>query len=175
MPANDGMNRCLKYFDSPFGRLAMVSDGEFLTCLRFEGGRYYGEISSCGCEECELPVFDETVRWLDAYFSGRIPDFTPVLCFPEASVFRLEVWKQLLTIPYGSTVTYGELASRLAAFRGVKTMSAQAVGGAVGRNPFEIIVPCHRVIGTGGELTGYSGGLHVKKSLLGLEGVLPVP
>lgn len=173
MPANDGMMKFLKYYDSPSGRLAMTSDGEFLTCLRFEGGRFYGEIFSEPCGECDLPVFSDAVRWLDIYFSGAEPDFTPALRFPETTGFRRAVWDLLCDIPYGCSVTYGELATRLAAAKGTGGMSARAVGGAVGRNPFEIIVPCHRVVGAGGALTGYSGGLSRKRFLLELEGVLP--
>ena len=124
-----------------------------------------------GAEEKEgkrPPVLEQTVKWLNLYFSGQEPDFTPPLHL-IGSEFRLAVWKMLLEIPYGQTTTYKELAGRIAEQRGIKTMSAQAVGGAVGHNPISIIVPCHRVLGTDGSLTGYAGGIDKKISLLTLE------
>ena len=114
------------------------------------------------------PVLEQTVKWLDLYFSGQKPDFTPPLHL-IGSEFRLAVWKILLEIPYGQMTTYKELAGRIAEQRGIKSMSAQAVGGAVGHNPISIIVPCHRVLGTDGSLTGYAGGIDKKISLLTLE------
>ena len=116
----------------------------------------------------ELPVFEETRRWLDAYFRGEKPDFTPPLSV-ETTPFRRAVWELLLTIPYGQTMTYGEIAAEIARRRGLSGMSAQAVGGAVGRNPISLIIPCHRVVGTGGSLTGYAGGIEKKVKLLELE------
>ena len=148
----------------------MASDGTALTGLWFDGQKYFAEGIEPDAEEKKLPVFDETVRWLDIYFSDRRPDFTPPLNL-EGTAFRKEVWQLLLQIPYGETTTYGELAAQLAAHRGLKQMSAQAVGGAVGHNPISIIVPCHRVVGTGGSLTGYAGGLAKKLALLKLEGI----
>ena len=148
----------------------MVSDGTALTGLWFDGQKYFAEGIKPDAEEKKLPIFDEAMRWLDIYFSGRRPDFTPPLNL-EGTAFRKEVWQQLLQIPYGQTTTYGELAAQLAAHNGLKRMSAQAVGGAVGHNPISIIVPCHRVVGTGGSLTGYAGGLAKKLALLKLEGI----
>ena len=116
----------------------------------------------------ELPVFEKTRRWLDAYFRGEKPDFTPPLSV-ETTPFRRAVWELLLTIPYGQTMTYGEIAAEIARRRGLSGMSAQAVGGAVGRNPISLIIPCHRVVGTGGSLTGYAGGIEKKVKLLELE------
>ena len=116
------------------------------------------------------PVLAETVRWLDRYFSGEEPDFLPLMAL-AGTAFQREVWSLLLEIPYGETRTYGQLASELAARRGIDRMSAQAVGGAVGRNPISILVPCHRVVGADGSLTGYAGGLDNKKKLLTLEKV----
>lgn len=121
-------------------------------------------------KEKELPVFDAVKTWLDIYFSGKEPDFTPPLHL-TGSPFRLSVWKLLQQIPYGKTMTYGELARRIAGQRGLPHMSAQAVGGAVGHNPISIIVPCHRVVGSDGSLTGYAGGVDKKQRLLALEGV----
>ena len=121
-------------------------------------------------EERNLAVFDQTKRWLDLYFSGREPGFTPALN-PAGSAFRRAVWEILLKIPYGKTTTYGQIAREIAAARGLAKMSAQAVGGAVGHNEISIIIPCHRVIGAHGSLTGYAGGIDRKIKLLQLEGV----
>lgn len=148
----------------------MASDGNALTGLWFDGQKYFAEGLAETAAAKTLPVFDEAVRWLDIYFDGRRPDFTPLLNL-EGTAFRKEVWQLLLQIPYGETTTYGELSAQLAAHRGLKQMSAQAVGGAVGHNPISIIVPCHRVVGTSGSLTGYAGGLAKKLALLKLEGI----
>ena len=121
-------------------------------------------------KERNLAVFDQTKRWLDLYFSGREPGFTPALN-PAGSAFRRAVWEILLKIPYGKTTTYGQIAREIAAARGLAKMSAQAVGGAVGHNEISIIIPCHRVIGAHGNLTGYAGGIDRKIKLLQLEGV----
>ena len=145
----------LNRYISPLGGITLASDGEALTGLWF--GRY-GE-----SREKELPVFDAAKRWLDIYFKGNAPDFTPPLNL-RGTVFRKAVWDILLTIPFGKTMTYGQIAARFSA-----RMSAQAVGGAVGHNPVALIVPCHRVIGANGKLTGYAGGLDKKIKLLELE------
>lgn len=158
------------FYKSPLGGITMASDGTALTGLWFDGQKYFAEGLAETAAAKTLPVFDEAVRWLDIYFSGRRPDFTPPLNL-EGTAFRKEVWQLLLQIPYGETITYGELAAQLAAHRGLKRMSAQAVGGAVGHNPISIIVPCHRVVGIGGSLTGYAGGLAKKLALLKLEGI----
>lgn len=149
----------------------MASNGNALTGLWFDGQKYFAEGLAETAAAKTLPVFDETVRWLDIYFGGRRPDFTPPLNLEKGTAFRKEVWQLLLQIPYGETITYGELAAQLAAHNGLKRMSAQAVGGAVGHNPISIIVPCHRVVGTGSSLTGYAGGLVKKLALLKLEGI----
>ena len=130
-------------------------------CANEQGGYF---------EEKNLAVFDQTRRWLDLYFSGREPGFTPALN-PAGSAFRRAVWEILLKIPYGKTTTYGQIACKIAAARGLAKMSAQAVGGAVGHNEISIIIPCHRVIGAHGNLTGYAGGIDRKIKLLQLEGV----
>lgn len=114
------------------------------------------------------PVLDLTKKWLDIYFSGNNPGFLPPLSL-NGTDFQTRVWNRLLKIPYGKTITYKEIAKELAAETGKTVMSAQAVGGAVGKNPIAIIVPCHRVIGSGGKLTGFAGGLETKKTLLLLE------
>lgn len=118
--------------------------------------------------EQETPVLAEAKRWLDVYFSGKVPDFTPPL-HPVGSAFRRSVWEILLQIPYGQTITYGEIARQLAEKQGLARMSAQAVGGAVGHNEISIIIPCHRVVGTNGSLTGYAGGISKKEKLLEME------
>ena len=156
------------HYHSPLGGITLASNGTALTGLWFSGQKHFGETLSADHAERFLPVFAETVRWLDLYFSGGIPDFTPALNL-RGTAFRSAVWAVLLTIPFGQTVTYGEIARRLAARRGVGRMSPRAVGGAVGRNPISLIIPCHRVIGSGGGLTGYAGGTERKSRLLELE------
>ena len=140
---------------SPLGAITLASDGFSLTGLRFDGDD--------GRPEKDLLVFDTAKRWLDVYFRGAAPDFTPPLNL-RGSGFKTAVWNIVMTIPFGKTMTYGEIAARFPA-----RMSAQAVGGAVGRNPVLLIVPCHRVIGVNGKVTGYSGGLDKKIRLLELE------
>lgn len=145
---------------SPLGSILLSADEVGLTGLWFDGGRYYAETLPEEHVERETPILTDTKRWLDVYFSGREPDFTPPL-HPAGSPFRQAVWQLLLEIPYGQTTTYGALLGDGA--------SARAVGGAVGRNPISIIVPCHRVIGADGSLTGYAGGVDRKIRLLALE------
>ena len=148
--------------------MTMASDGYALTGLWFIGQKFFGSTLSGEQEEKDLPVFRQTVHWLNLYFEGKQPDFTPELTLKGTS-FRVLIWDILLSVPYGRTVTYGELASVAAEKLGCSHMSAQAVGGAVGHNPVSVIVPCHRVIGAEGSLTGYAGGIERKKALLSLE------
>ena len=153
----------ITHYNSPFGGITLACNGEALTGLWFDGQRYWGSTLTTHHEDNkDIPVFEQTRRWLDIYFSGDEPDFTPPLSL-QGTAFQQRVWEALLSIPYGETVTYSELAHRLGC------RSAQAVGGAVGRNPISIIVPCHRVVGTDGSLTGYAGGLDRKRALLELE------
>ena len=159
-----------KYFSeymSPAGRLFMESSGDKLSGLSFDDKKH----EEGHCSKDDIPVFEQTRVWLDTYFSGNVPDFTPPLeiC---GSDFFVTVSRLLLTIPYGKTVTYGEIAKKAAALLGRERMSAQAVGGAVGRNKIAIIVPCHRVIGADRGLTGYAAGLDKKIKLLKIEGAL---
>ena len=147
----------------------MASDGDALIGLWFDGQKYFADVLDDEYEERKLPVFEETDRWLDAYFDGKEPEHTPPLRL-KTSEFRREVWEIMLTIPYGASMTYGEIAKKIAEKRGISTMSAQAVGGAVGHNAISIIIPCHRVIGSDGSLTGYAGGIERKRALLKLEG-----
>lgn len=156
-------------YKSPLGGITMASDGEVLTGLWFDGQKYFAVTLSKEYEEKMLPVFDAVDRWLDIYFQGEEPDFFPPVSFACGSEFQQKVWKILLSIPYGKTMTYGEIAACIAKQRGLMRMSAQAVGGAVGHNPISIIVPCHRVVGTDGSLTGYAGGIDKKVALLKLE------
>ena len=155
-------------YDSPLGGITLASDGSALTGLWFDGQKHRADTLERIDEEAALPVFAETRRWLDLYFSGRIPDFTPELCL-RATAFRRTVWEILMTIPYGKTMTYGEVAERTAAAMRLPRMSAQAVGGAAGSNPVSLIIPCHRVVGAGGRLTGYAGGIGRKAWLLEME------
>ena len=153
---------------SPLGEITLSSDGQALTGLWFEGQKHFAAMLAPDAKACMLPVFCDTQAWLDLYFSAKQPDFTPPLC-PKGTPFQQEVWSVLLTIPYGQTMTYGEIAMRIAKTRGTSRMSARAVGSAVGRNPISLIIPCHRVIGTDGSLTGYAGGIARKMHLLALE------
>ena len=153
---------------SPLGSILLASDGDALTGLWFEDQRHF-DADALKSERRELPIFDETVRWLDLYFLGKVPDSTPKL-LAKGTSFREEAWRELLTIPYGETSTYGAIAECMAARRGIPKMSSRAVGGAVGHNPISIIIPCHRVVGSSGSLTGYGGGLQRKIALLEIEG-----
>ena len=157
------------HYESPLGGITLSSDGEALLGLWFDGQKFFAATLAPDHEERALPVFDLAKRWLEVYFSGRDPGFTPPLRM-ESTPFRRAVWEILLAIPFGRTMTYGEIAAELARREGVARMSAQAVGGAVGHNPISLIVPCHRVIGADGTLTGYGGGLERKRFLLALEG-----
>lgn len=153
----------LTHYASPLGPILLAADETGLTGLWFEGQKYFPSFLGVDYQEKETPVLTETARWLDVYFSGKDPGFLPPL-HPQGSPFRQTVWDILLTIPRGQTMTYGEIARRL----GVR--SAQAVGGAVGHNPISILIPCHRVVGSDGSLTGYAGGVERKARLLQLEG-----
>ena len=154
---------------SPLGEITLSGDGEALTGLWFQGQKYFGSTLSGEETGKSLPLFDRTEEWLDIYFSGREPGFLPPLR-PRGTPFRQRVWQLLQEIPYGQTVTYGDLACRLAGETG-KPASPRAVGGAVGRNPISLLIPCHRVLGAEGSLTGYAGGMERKLRLLELEGV----
>ena len=158
------------HYDSPLGGITLASDGEALTGLWFDGQTYFADTMSDDSKKEELPIFVQTCHWLDIYFTGREPDFTPRLKM-NTTPFRKAVWEILLTIPFGKTMTYGEIAKLIAQNRGVSQMSAQAIGGAVGHNSIALIIPCHRVVGSKGNLTGYAGGLDKKVKLLRLEGV----
>lgn len=156
------------HYTSPLGGITLAGNSKALTGLWFDGQKYFGASLSKEYEERELPVFEQTDRWLDIYFSGKEPDFTPPIEM-ETTPFRKAVWRIMLEIPYGQTMTYGEIADKIARQKGLPSMSAQAVGGAVAHNAISLIIPCHRVIGTDGSLTGYAGGVEKKKWLLEME------
>jgi methylated-DNA-[protein]-cysteine S-methyltransferase len=159
----------LTSLDSPLGPLTLAADGDHLTGLWLAGQAHFAATVDQTPTPCpELPVFRQTSAWLDCYFSGNHPPALPPL-LPRGSAFRQAVWRLLLDIPYGQTVTYGALAQALRR-QGISA-SPQAVGGAVGHNPISILIPCHRVVGSNGSLTGYAGGLAAKQYLLRLEGV----
>lgn len=157
------------HYDSPLGGITLAADGIALTGLWFDGQKHFAATLAPVRAEKPLPVFDTAKRWLDVYFSRNAPGFTPLLNL-KVSPFRRDVCGILLTIPFGHTMTYGEIVRILAGKNG-RRMSAQAVGGAVGHNPVSLIVPCHRVVGADGSLTGYAGGIERKRRLLELEGV----
>ena len=185
------------HYQSPLGGITLASNGTALVGLWFDGQKHFAETLDNKYEEREdLPIFNETKKWLDIYFNGCVPDFTPALLprwqklsscplareFEKASLgmetfplqgaggpFRKRVWEVLLTIPFGHTMTYGDIARIIANERALKTMSSQAVGGAVSHNSIALIIPCHRVIGANGSLTGYAGGIDKKKYLLQME------
>ena len=160
------------HYLSPLGGITLASDGEALVGLWFDGQKYFADtLLEQHQERNDLPVFDDTRRWLDTYFSGKAPDFTPRLSM-RAGDFRRRVWEIMLGIPFGRTMTYGDIARQIALERGIPTMSTQAVGGAVGHNSISLIIPCHRVVGSNGSLTGYAGGIDKKLRLLQMEGAL---
>lgn len=162
------MNVICRY-DSPLGRLTMATDGESLTGLWFDSQLDSDADLLKECQCTDLPIFVQTKEWLDIYFSGKDPgDIPPIKII--TTPFRKRVCEIMLNIPYGETMTYGQIAKQIADEIGIEAMSAQAVGGAVGHNPISIIIPCHRVIGSDGSLTGYTGGLEIKTDLLKLEG-----
>ena len=158
----------LQTYSSPLGELLLAADETGLTGAWFEGQKYFARTLTGERIERETSVLAEAKRWLDRYFSGEAPDRLPPL-HPQGSDFQKAVWELLVRIPYGRTVTYGELAAALAVQQGRERMSAQAVGGAVGHNPISILIPCHRVVGSGGSLTGYAGGIDRKMKLLEME------
>ena len=163
----------LTTYHSPIGEIILACDNIGLTGLWFKNQKHFAATLSSEHiyieETHQLPPFlSEGIRWLDIYFSGKKPDFTPAIHL-TGTPFRVEVWQLLLTIPYGETISYGEIASKIARQHGLVSMSSQAVGGAVGHNPLSIIVPCHRVVGADGSLTGYAGGVDKKAYLLSIE------
>lgn len=160
----------IAHHQTTLGPITLASNGQRLTGLWFDGQKYFGATIGPLVEEKVLPIFDQTRQWLDQYFAGQRPLYCPPLLV-EGSAFFTQVSRLMQEIPYGSTVTYGQLSEKVAKLAGKKTYSAQAVGGAVGHNPISIIIPCHRVLGSKGQLTGYAGGIDKKIALLRLEGI----
>lgn len=161
-------------FASPVGNITLACGGEgrSLVGLWLERQKYYGSvIQETMIQKADTPIFHEAKNWLERYFAGEKPDIAQLSLAPIGSAFRQEIWKLLCEIPYGEVVTYGDIARKMAAKTGRKSMSGQAVGGAVSHNPISIIIPCHRVVGSNGSLTGYAGGIETKIRLLELEGV----
>ena len=157
------------HYISPLGGITIAGNGSALTGLWFDDQKYFAYTLDVEHEEQTDNVLEETIRWLDIYFSGKEPDFMPPLSM-KTTPFRRKVWEILLTIPYGQTMTYAQIAEIIAKEQGIPKMSARAVGGAVGRNSISLIIPCHRVVGSDGSLTGYAGGIERKRRLLELEG-----
>lgn len=155
-------------YNSPIGQLTLVSDGENLTGLSIEGERVKETEAT---QNSELPIFRIVSNFLDSYFAGEAPALSTLPLFPKGSPFQTEVWNILKTIPHGKVTTYGDIAKEVAKKLGKERMSAQAVGGAVGSNPIAIIIPCHRVIGVNGNLTGFAAGIDTKIKLLNIEGI----
>lgn len=158
----------IQHYNSPLGGILLAADEIGLTGVWFNGQKYFARSLPAGYTEQNTPALSEAKRWLEVYFTGKKPDFMPPLHI-VGSAFRRAVWEILLQIPYGKTTTYGEIARQLAKKQKLPRMSAQAVGGAVGHNEISIIIPCHRVVGTNGSLTGYAGGIDKKIKLLELE------
>lgn len=159
-------------YESPVGVMMLASNANDLVGLWNEGQKYHGSsLLEDSTKQDDLPIFEETKRWLDRYFKGEQPEISELSLAPEGTDFRQEVWSILREIPYGKVITYGDIARIMARKRGKSRMSSQAVGGAVGHNPISVIIPCHRVVGSSGSLTGYAGGIQTKIKLLELEGV----
>jgi len=155
---------------SPIGTITLACDDDHLVGLWNEKQKYYGgSILKQMTEKQDAPILNSAIQWLDRYFSGETPAISELQVAPIGSEFHKQVWDILCEIPYGETTTYGEVARKIAAKMGRKSMSSQAIGSAVGRNPISIIIPCHRVVGTSGSLTGYAGGIDKKIKLLELE------
>lgn len=158
-------------YPSPVGIITLACDGDNLVGLWMEGQKYHGgAIPEEMAEKSDMPVFDAAKKWMDRYFAGETPSAFELPLRPIGSKFRQEVWRILCEIPYGKVITYGDIAKKMAVKMGKERMSSQAVGGAVGHNPISIMIPCHRVVGANGSLTGYAGGISTKVRLLELEG-----
>ena len=161
----------ITYYNSILGKLTIAGDGENIIGLWIEGQKYFADTikNENIIKKDDISIFIKTKEWLDRYFRGERPDIKELKLSPKGSEFRQNVWKILCRIPYGQTITYGKIAKEIAKLMNKNSMSAQAIGNAVGHNPISIIIPCHRVVGTNGGLTGYAGGIDKKRELLELE------
>ena len=161
----------ITYYDSILGKLTIAGDGENIIGLWIEGQKYFADTikNENIIKKDDISIFIKTKEWLDRYFRGERPNIKELKLSPKGSEFRQNVWKILCKIPYGQTITYGKIAKEIAKLMNKNSMSAQAIGNAVGHNPISIIIPCHRVVGTNGGLTGYAGGIDKKRELLELE------
>ncbi len=157
-------------YPSPIGKLTICCDGENIVGLWIEGQRYFKENIQNSVEDSNLPVLTAAKSWLDRYFAGKKPGISELPLHPLGTDFRKSVWKALCEIPYGTVTTYGKIADKVALDTKKDQVSARAVGGAIGHNPISIIIPCHRVVGANGSLTGYAGGIETKLKLLRHEG-----
>ena len=159
-------------YSSPIGTITLACYNNNLVGLWTKGQKYHGDtIPEAMSENNDIAIFSTAKKWLDRYFAGKKPDITELPLAPIGGEFRQSVWSILCEIPYGKVITYGDIAKKISAKTGRENMSNQAVGGAVGHNPISIIIPCHRVVGSNGSLTGFSGGVQMKMKLLELEGV----
>lgn len=160
------------FYNSKIGKLILLSDGEFLTGLYFTTAKALTKIDiSKYCENNELDIFKNTKKWLDKYFNQEVTSLSEIPIKLNGTDFSLSVWNILKTIPFGCTMTYGDIAGIIAEYLGINKMSSQAVGHAVGNNPISIIIPCHRVLGKSGKITGYNAGLDKKIALLNHENI----
>lgn len=160
------------YISQELGKITLASDGINLIGVWLEGQKYFADSVKAEMQENDdLQIFKQTKNWLDRYFNKEMPNISELALAPIGNQFRQDVWDILCKIPYGEVTTYGQIAQQISQLHNKKTMSAQAVGGAVGHNPISIIIPCHRVIGKSGSLTGYAGGIDIKIKLLEIEGV----
>lgn len=160
------------YISQELGKITLASDGINLIGVWLEGQKYFADSVKAEMQENDdLQIFKQTKNWLDRYFNKEMPNISELALAPIGNQFRQDVWDILCKIPYGEVTTYGQIAQQISQLHNKKTMSAQAVGGAVGHNPISIIIPCHRVIGKSGNLTGYAGGIDIKIKLLEIEGI----
>ncbi|OCL21557.1 methylated-DNA--[protein]-cysteine S-methyltransferase [Gilliamella sp. wkB171] len=162
----------LSQYQSPMGLITLASQQNKLVGVWIEGQKYFGTILKAEKQyHANLPIFNQTKKWLDDYFEGRKPNIKQLELAPHGTPFQHLVWQILCQIPYGQVITYGNIAKQIALQTNKASMSSQAVGGAVGHNPISIIIPCHRVVGANGNLTGYAGGIDKKIKLLEIEGL----
>lgn len=157
------------YYNSPLGKIILLATSNHLIGLWFDGSKYVEKLENMPCLFITNDILEKTKSWLDQYFQSEEPDPRIIPILLKGTSFCMEVWQEILSVPYGKTITYGQIAKKIALAHNIKSMSAQAVGSAVGHNPISIIVPCHRIVGKNNKLTGYAGGLDKRVELLKLE------